>query len=330
MADKNLSQVYASNPVSLDPGDLGYTVENTGTTPAHGAFKYAQLMTNRYKITPSVSSNDLVLALKHEDGNNPSTDRPLYFKIGNSLRACTAALSVTKADGTNWANLGSAELGTKEQDLFAYAVWNTALGTAAVDIFWSRISHGNLYSDFSATTTNEKYAAINATAPNSTDECVLIGRFAATLSLSGTSHLWTVPTYTNINLKSHPSYDTEWRSWTPTYTALGTGTPTYGTVTTALSKYKVEKNKMYFEIRATGTTGGTTVTTILATLPFQSKATADSGVSIAIGFGSVAGVVGGTGISAGTPDKISMFRYDLADMGIAAGKVVNISGFMEI
>lgn len=283
----------------------------------------------RYRLSVTVSSNDLIVAIKTVDGGNPSTTDAIPFEIGNTTRLCTAALSVTKADGTNWANLGSAELGTKEHDLFVYACWNT--NTSAVDIFWSRISHGSLYSDFSSTTTNEKYAAINATAPASTDECVVIGRFAATLSLSGTSHLWTVPTYTNANLKNYNITESDWRSWTPTYTALGTGTPTYGTVTTAFSKYKVEKSKMYFELRATGTTGGSTVTQILATLPFQSKASADaSAASVAIGYGSVAGVVGGTGISAGTPDKISMFRYDLADIGIGAGKVINISGFMEI
>lgn len=306
-----------------------YGIEiDTGTASGYSTLETLLTYNSRYKIVPSVSSNDLVLAIKTVDGNDASAADAIPFKIGNTIRWCTDALSVTKPDGTNWANLGSAELGTKEQDLFVYAVWNTNIG--AVDVFWSRISYGSLYSDFSATTTNEKYAAINAVAPASTDECVNIGRFAATLSLSGTSHLWTTPTATNANLIHKQTFESEWRSWTPTYTALGTGTPTYGTVTTAISKYRVEKNKIYFEIRATGTTGGTTVTTILATLPFQSKATADAGVSIAIGYGSVAGVVGGTGTSAGTPDKMSMFKYDLTDMGIAAGKVINISGFMEI
>jgi len=109
-----------------------------------------------YKIVPTVSANDLILSLKHEDGTDPSAVRPLYFKIGDTQRAVTAALSVTKADATNWANLGSAELATYETDLFPYLIWNTNLTPDAVDIGWSRIPYGNLYSDFSATTTNEK------------------------------------------------------------------------------------------------------------------------------------------------------------------------------
>lgn len=216
---KTIVQLLADNNVTLDPGDIIEVAENTGTTPLSGAAKLSQLMFNRYKVTPTVVSNDLVLALKHEDNTDPSADRPLYFKIGNSLRACTAALSVTKADATNWAALGSAELATKETDLFAYLVWNTNLAPDAVDIFWSRIPYGRLYSDFSATTTAEKYAAINATAPAATDECINIGRFAATLS-AGAGYTFTVPTYTNLNLVHHPIFETRLLSWTPVWTNL--------------------------------------------------------------------------------------------------------------
>ena len=141
------------------------------------------------KIVPSVSANDLILSLKTLAGTDPSASDPVYVKIGDAVRAVTAALSVTKADATNWANLGSAEFATNETDLFPYLVWNTNLTPDAVDIFWSRIPYGRLYSDFSGTTTNEKYAAINATAPAATDECINIGRFCATLS-AGAGYTW--------------------------------------------------------------------------------------------------------------------------------------------
>ncbi len=229
MADKKITEWYTANPITLDPGDIFPLTEDTGTTPATGAAKVGQLMRDYYKISVTVSSNDLVVALKHLDGTDPSTDRPLYFKIGGSVRAVTAALSVTKADGTSWAALGSVELGTLEQDLFVYLVWNTNLTPDAVDIFWSRKSTGRLYSDFSATTTNALYAAINSTAPAATDDCVNIGRSAATLSLTGTGHLWTVPTYTNLNLVNHPIYETRNLSWSPAYSNLSAGD---GTVVT--------------------------------------------------------------------------------------------------
>lgn len=225
MADQKLTALLISNPIDLDPGDLIYGVEDTGATPASGGAKVSQLMFNRYKITPSVSGNNLTVALKHEDGTDPSTDRPLYFKIGDTLRSVTAALSVTKAAATNWANMGSAELATKEVDLFPYLIWNTNLTPDAVDILWSRIPYANLYSDFSATTTNEKYAAINATAPASTDSCVNVGRFAATLS-AGAGYTWTVPTFTSANLTQRPTFETRILSWTPVWTNLTVGAAT--------------------------------------------------------------------------------------------------------
>jgi hypothetical protein len=261
---KTIVQLYADNPIALDPGDLIEGTENTGTTPLSGAFKASYLMFNRYKITPSVASNDLILALKHEDGNDPSADRPLYFKIGNTLRACTAALSVTKADATNWAALGSAELATKEADLFCYLIWNTNLAPDAVDIFWSRVPYGRLYSDFSATTTNEKYAAINATAPAATDECVCIGRFAATLS-AGAAYTFSVPTYTNTNLIHLPIFETRELSYIPT---LGGVTITTGTITAVYRIVnKILNARVHFLFGASSAiTGAVTISRAMGTL----------------------------------------------------------------
>jgi hypothetical protein len=178
-----------------------------------------------YKISPTVVANDLVLTITHMDGTTPSVSRPLNFIINSTVRACTAALSVTKADATNWANLGSAELATKEADLFTYVVWNTNLG--AVDVLWSRVPYANIYSEFSATTTDEKYGAINATAPASTDNVVNIGRFACTLS-AGAGYTFSVPTFTSVNLVQRPTFETRLLSYIPTITnvTLGNGTKT--------------------------------------------------------------------------------------------------------
>jgi hypothetical protein len=191
------------------------------------------------KISPTVSANDLVLTLLTSSGGTPSVSDPVDVNISGTTRQVTAALSVTCADATNWANLGSAELATKETDLFCYLIWNTNLAPDAVDIFWSRVPYGRLYSDFSSTTTNEKYAAINATAPAATDECVCIGRFAATLS-AGAGYTWTVPTYTNINLIHRPIFETRRLTWVPAVTS-GAGTPT--TVVKACS-YSIINNRI--------------------------------------------------------------------------------------
>jgi len=167
-----------------------------------------------YSIAPSVTSNNLTVAIKDAAGDDPTSTSPCVFRVGGSERILSTSLSVAKNAGTSWAGLGSANLGTLEHDLFVYIVWNT--NTSALDVLWSRIAHATLYSDFSATTTAQNYGAINATAPASTDDVVNIGRFAATLSLTGTGHLWTVPTYTTSNLIQRPCFETRWLTWIPT------------------------------------------------------------------------------------------------------------------
>ena len=54
------------------------------------------------KIVPSVASNNLTVAIKGLDGNNPSSTNPIYVRIGDTIRSITSALSVTKNAGTNW------------------------------------------------------------------------------------------------------------------------------------------------------------------------------------------------------------------------------------
>jgi len=244
-------------------------------------------------ISVTVVSNDLVVALKTKSGGNPSATDPVSVWINGTFRRCTAALSVTKADGTNWANLGSAEHGGLEHDLFAYLVYNT--NTAALDIFWSRNPRGLIYSDFSATTTNENYAAINATAPASTDSCVVIGRFAATLSLVATSYLFTVPTFTNKNLIQYPIFETRWLSWTPIFTNL---TTTSGTLT---AQYLIDRKYIYIELDFIfGASSAITAAGVSFTLPYTN---ASSGAAHPQGMSSL--VETGTGTTMGSLEYTS-------------------------
>lgn len=218
-------------------------------------------------ILVSVTSNNITVALKNKAGNNPSASDPVTVWINGTKRMCTASLSVTKNAGTNWFASGSAALATKEIDYFVYLIWNTTPGTDIVDLGFARIPSGRVYSDFSGTTTNERYLAFaNASTPTSTDSVVVIGRFAATLSASA-SYNWSVPTFTNANLIQHPIYETRWLSWTPTHSRNGTGYTNAPTVNSA--KYMLFNNRMQWEEMHTqnGTPGGTGQQTF--TLPFS-------------------------------------------------------------
>jgi hypothetical protein len=167
------------------------------------------------RIAVSVASNNLTVALKTLAGDDPSATDPVKVMIGGAVRTISGALSVTKNAATNWCNAGGAELATREIDYFVYLGYNA---TDGVVIGFSRISFATLYSDFSATTTNEKYAGISTiTNAAAGDNYVNIGRFAATLS-AGAGYTWTVPTFTAANLIQRPIYETRVLIFLPTIT----------------------------------------------------------------------------------------------------------------
>lgn len=209
------------------------------------------------KIVPSVASNNLTVAIKGMDGNDPSASNPVYIRIGDTVRAITSALSVTKNAGTNWCNAGSSELATKEIDYFVYIGYNA---TDGVVVGFSRIPYATLYSDFSATTTNEKYAAISTiTNAAAGDNYQVIGRFAATLS-AGAGYTWSVPTFTGTNLIQRPIYESRRLSWSPTLTGFS-GTPTTYTAT-----YSVIGTRVRYELYFSGTSNAADC---VASLPFN-------------------------------------------------------------
>lgn len=203
------------------------------------------------KIVPSVASNNLTVALKGLDGNDPSATNPVYCRINGVVRTITAALSVTLAAGTNWMNLGSAGLATKEVDLFPKLGYNA---TDGVVLAFSRFPGGNQYDDWSTTSTNEKYMAVSTrTNAAATDYYEVIGRFAATLS-AGAGYTWTVPTFTAKNLKQRPIFDTRWLDMLPVIEVSGGTAPTY---TSTVYRYRVVYDRVYYTLNLRNTTGGT-------------------------------------------------------------------------
>ena len=200
------------------------------------------------KIVPSVSSNNLTVAIKGMDGNDPSATNPVYARIGDAIRSITSALSVTANAGTNWFNAGSTELATKEIDYFVYLGYNT---TDGVVIGFARIPYATAYSQFSTTTTNERYCAIsNISHASSSDSYTVVGRFAATLS-AGAGYTWGVPTFTSINLVQRPIYET--RMLTSNANLTG-----FSSIVNGGLRYQIISNKLTFACSASGAfLGGT-------------------------------------------------------------------------
>jgi len=235
----------------------GTNFQLVSTIPAAALNAPQGFLTNG-KIVPSVAASDLTVAIKTLAGADPSASDPVYCRIGDTVRSITAALSVTKNDATNWFNSGSAELATKEVDYFVYLGYNA---TDGVVIGFSRIPSAAQYSDFSVTTTNEKYCAISTiTTAASTDYYEVIGRFAATLS-AGAGYTWSVPTFTAINLIQRPIYESRWLTWTPTFTGFSAN-PTAG-----VYRYKVSLTTVIAAFLE-GSNGTSNAAGFTETLPF--------------------------------------------------------------
>lgn len=270
----------------------------------------------------TVASNNLTVAVKTLAGANPSSTDPVSVRIGNNMRLITSALSVTANAATNWFNSGASELATVEQDYFVYVGYNA---TDGVVLGFARIPWGTRYDSFSTTSTAETYCKIstitNASAADFYENC---GRFAATLS-GGAAYTWAVPTFTAVNLRPKPTYETRWLSWNPTYSA--SGSLTYTSVSTTYAKYKLRfENELVWELRSSGTLGGSASTELYATLPFEAAQSANSN---ACGFGNTAGVAARVFISAGTPDKVVFSKYDASNFATSGTCVNNGAGFYE-
>lgn len=274
------------------------------------------------KISVTDTGSGITVAIKTLAGTDPSSSDHVYCRIGDTVRTISAALSVTKADGTNWCNAGSAELATKEIDYFVYLGYNA---TDGVVIGFSRYPGANSYDDFSATTTNEKYCAISTiTTASATDYYEVIGRFAATLS-AGAGYTWSVPTYTAKNLIQRPIYETRWLTWAPVTTASAGN---FTTTSLNWAVYKIIGDTCHINSSITGTTSSTPQS-IRATIPFTANAT----------FGQY--LIPGYTTDNGTPQASSQevaasgtfiynYKYNFANYAAAANQVMRTGGYYKI
>jgi len=199
------------------------------------------------KISVTVSSNDITLALKTIAGTDPSASNPVFVVLDGVTRSVTGALSKTLADGTNWFNSGSTEIGTQEVDYFAGLGYNS---TDGVYIGFARRPNLNAIELQTGTSTAENYWAGSQTTFGSTDPIACIGRFAATLSLTGTGHLWTVPTFTRVNLIQEPINETR----NLTFTITPSGNMTVASTVTNLARYKLSGDRCIVDFNFTVTT----------------------------------------------------------------------------
>jgi hypothetical protein len=206
-------------------------------------------------ILPTVAANNLTLSISTDPTTlvAPTVTNPVGIWINGTLRWITSALSVTATAGTNWFGYGSSQLATYSCKHYAYIGYNA---TDGITLGFSPIHWGRLYSDFSATNTNDTFCRISTiTNAAAGDAYINVGSFFATLS-AGAGHNWTVPTFTNANLIQEPDYTAPWTNYLPTYSTGGAGT--YTSVTTAQAKFRrISAQELGLIIFARGTTNST-------------------------------------------------------------------------
>jgi hypothetical protein len=303
-------------------------LNNQWITGANNAEPIAQLQkitTNRLFIVPVVSGNNLTVNVSttpYDPANptvftSPTQANPIPVWIGGQIRWITSALSVTANAGTNYLNMGSAELATIEVDLFPYLQWNTT--TSTVNLLYARIPYARIMSDLVNSNTNEK-GAVGIVNYNATNDVVNIGRFAATLS-AGAGYTWTVPTFTNANLIQEPTlnFRQELLDWTPDFTQTGGMTFTGTSVTYA--KYELRGRRCFIDVRFSGTTGGTADTQIEFTVPFTPSQT-----TVSMAGGTFDGGGGGAITRVESGRIIGAQKGTVTNWGLGASKFVNITG----
>lgn len=212
------------------------------------------------KISVTVSSNNLTIAIKAADGTDPSASNPVHCIINNTIRtltSATAASTVTLVAGNNYFAAGGTGLATNEIDYFMYIGWRAA--STEIFVGAARFPDARVYGSFSGTITNAKYLACSTT-PASTDDVVCVGRFAATLS-AGAGYTWTVPTYTNSNFLLEPVRESRWLTWTPTLTGWSSAP------SNTIYQYRFIGSEVECYIRQ-GTANTSDTTTISFTAPF--------------------------------------------------------------
>jgi hypothetical protein len=260
MPNSKLTALTLLSEAQISADNLQYQVDDPAGVPASRKATNGMLFTNYYKVTATVASNNLTVAIKHLDGTNPTAANPLVFKIGDAFKLAVSALSTTKNAGTNWCNAGGAELLANPVDFFVY-VLNETGASAGLKILFSRIPHAITMADFVNTSTNDKYPAGNWTNFNATDAVTNVGRFRA--QNSGTASFnWSIAA---ANVVSFPILTTDWLYWTPVHVGFTATVPTGGGY-----RYRLSANLLSIAYNPL-TPGVSNANTYTLTVPFLAK-----------------------------------------------------------
>jgi len=237
LTNKTLTSPILTSPTSTGTDNGTETLLNKNLSDSSNIIPFSgnEGFGTNYQIQTSINTNQLVVALKTQSGANATASTPINFRIFNTVRTITAALSVVIPAGTNYLNAGRVELATLEQDLFVYGGYASTSGSFGLLI--SRWPNANFYSDFNSTNTNDNgvYTSLSFV---STDRVEIIGRINA-INSGIASYNWSLPATSLIINRS--INETRYLSYLPALTATTTS-PTLGTGSSQVGYYKIRSN----------------------------------------------------------------------------------------
>lgn len=189
-----------------------------------------------WQIVTSVSSWNLTVAIKTLAWTDSSTSDPVYCRIDWVVRSITSALSITLITWTNWNNMWSSELATKEVDNFVYLWYSTSENK--VNMWFSRIPYWILISDFNNVSDTGEKSFARSWVFNLIDKVVNIWRFNAILS-AWPWYTWSTPA-TSVII-NRPIYETRLLDIAPVFVSSSW---TVWSVTNSNLKYKINWNRV--------------------------------------------------------------------------------------
>lgn len=217
-------------------------------------------------ISVSVASSNITVAIKDLSGSDPSSTSPVCVKINGTVRTITSALYLTVNAGTNYFT-GATNFAALARQYFVYLTWVSA--SSQVAIAFSPFPFNRTFADGSSTTTNQAYfphayGSNTSVTPTSTDACVLIGRFTATLS-GAAAYQWSISGTGGVI--NRPIYSTDNLTYTVTWTSSGTQ-PAIGNGTSA-GNYRITDRGFEWRLRiVSGSTTTYGTGTYTFTIPF--------------------------------------------------------------
>lgn len=276
-------------------------------------------MALNYQISPSVSTNNLVVDLKDMAGSDPSAASPVIFRAGNQKLSLEAALSVTVTaalgDIFGW---DTGKIQANDAQLFVYLINNNGtpqLGVSPCPMLTTVAT--NFYSNGSQTGSAGFTNMVMSGTRHATNSCRVIGRINVH-QLDNNN--WQNPVIANIT--NTPVFETDPMTWTPSPSALAPMTLTSPVIDEAY--YNVNRWDVEFTARLSTTTATSASAAVRLTAPIASSISSNFPVAGNVVINDGGGNLGGTCIFGSA--LFSLGRYDGANFGLGAGRVARIKG----